>query len=84
MTICKGDRVKISLSPDNWGIGTVISAENNDVGQQFKESGLKRNWYIELEVEESAGRIPLGYAYWKQLYDKGTVEKINEEKSKSS
>ena len=75
MTIKKGDKVKISGVQGNfWAIGTVISAENNNFGKQFQESGKDSNWYIELKVEK--GNIPDGYTYWKQLQDGGTVEKV--------
>ena len=75
MNIEKGDKVKIIIDNQNlyfWCIGTVLTAENNNFGRQFLESGNESNWYIELTVTESSNGLT-GYTYWKELPDGGVV-----------
>jgi len=61
----KGDKVRIT-TPSGWATGTVISAS------WYEDAG----WYIELNVEEASLGWELGYSYYKQRDDGGTVEKL--------
>lgn len=68
----KGDKIKVSKVKGNyWCIGTVISADNAKMPWEEND-----NWYLEIDVME--GNIPKGYTYWKQKYDGGEVEILNE------
>jgi len=71
MDIKKGDRVRITMPaqepwPAGWSEGTVLSAKH------YEDSG----WLIELEKDKVSPGWDLGYGYWKQGQDGGTIEKL--------
>jgi len=68
MNIKQGDTVRITLENGFTCTGTVLSASN------MAFSGQPDNWYIELNA--TSGCI-LGYTYWKQGPDGGTIELLN-------
>jgi len=73
MDIKKGDRVRITMPaqepfPAGWSEGTVLSATNQGEG--------RGGWYIEMTKDKASPGWDLGYGYWKQEVDGGTVEKL--------
>ena len=77
LKIQRGDRVRITVPAtqhsnfgEGWGEGIVLTAANNEW-----DPDKPANWYIELEKDTVGGRNwQLGYGYWKQGCDGGTVE----------
>jgi hypothetical protein len=59
-----GDRVKIEKST-GWCEGTILEASF---------WGDMDGWYIELVKD--VGNFEMGYGYYKQAYDGGTVKKL--------
>lgn len=73
MDIKKGDRVRITMPaqepfPAGWSEGTVLKADNWGEG--------RGGWYIEMTKDKVSPGWDLGYGYWKQEVDGGTVEKL--------
>lgn len=65
----KGDRIRITIPGGDWpgwAIGTVISAS------WYEDAG----WLIEFDKTEVSPGWQLGYGYYKQGDDGGTVEKL--------
>lgn len=70
MDIQKGDRVRITMPaqgpfPAGWAEGAVLTARKDPEG-----------WFIELSKDKVSPGWELGYGYWKQGNDGGTVEKL--------
>jgi len=79
----KGDRVRITMDHTaravsgsfgaGWGEGIVLTAVNNQW-----DPDKPPNWYIELEKDKVSGRgWRIGYGYWKQQQDGGTIEHVS-------